>query len=1015
MSERILKALLQLFAIGAALDKLTLQSREVVENFLRQQVSLHRIQEFLSFYDEQVLRFETGDDVQQGKKKLSVSSVKMLRICTEINKELDSRQKYIVFLRLAEFMQTSGIELSFSEKEFLETVANVFTIEQEEYSLFMWMTSPKINSSGIKSPLILVAGSNKNEREGMLHHADLDGEMIFMNVKRAQVIFLRYTGNDLLTANGLPVEQRRVTVLAQGAVIRGQKIQPLYYSKILRGFLSAIDRNPFTFSVRDLEHHFPNGKKGLHDLNFDIDSGTLVGIMGSSGAGKSTVLNILNGSIRPSSGSVMINGKNLFDSDGKLEGVVGNIPQDDLLVEELTVFQNLYYNTKLCFGSLDNDEIINKVDDVIHSLGLNEIRDLKVGNVLNKMISGGQRKRLNIGLELVREPSILFVDEPTSGLSSRDAENVMDLLKQLALGGKLVFVVIHQPSSEIFRMFDQLLMLDTGGFPVYLGNPSDAMIYFKRMVHRTDAEQSECPVCGNINPEQLFNIIELHELDEFGVPTSHRRITPLEWNELFRTRRPELRPINNTVFVPAVSKKASAFSQWRIFFTRDLNAKLGNIQYILVNLLEAPLLAFLLGFILRYSSGGDYKLISNPNIPAFIFIGVIVALFLGLSVSAEEIIHDRKIQQREKFLHLSRTSYLMSKVALMFIISAIQSASFVIVGNLIMGIHDMYFPYWLILFTTSCFANLLGLNISAAFDSAVTVYILIPFLLIPQILLSGVIVRFEKLHPAIATEEGVPLIGNIMTSRWAYEALAVEQFANNPFEKQFFDMDGEMSRATYKKDWWISAMKSRLDKCEHMVINNAPSDSFKTPLTVLANGFEEERSLNSPIDYSFLNSIKQNNYDRNIGARMRSSLDSLREYYIDKYNIASEEKEKLLGLLMSNPEKTALFNTMKNTYENESLEDLVKSNNQTDRLLVTNSKIIQRFEPVFHINPKEKFFKAPLFSAVKNFGGNSYKTLWCNFIVIWLMTIVLYLLLQFNVFRKLLNTGSGKRYKVKAK
>ena len=515
MSERILQALMQLFAIGGALERLTLQSREAVESFLKQQVSLQRIAEYLSMYDDFVTRLEGSDDTTRARKKIAGSSVRMLRICTEINKELNTRQKYIVFLRLAEFMQSSQSEITNEEREFLETVASVFTIEAEEYALCLALTSQIFSPEKLNSPLILFVNSETKNANNTLHyfHQDIDGQMIFFYLKRAQVIFLRYTGQERLTVNGQPTDRSKITVLAQGAVIRGSRIQPLYFSNIIKNFLSYTDKESFQFTTKKLEYIFPNGKKGLDDLTFSVDSGTLVGIMGGSGAGKSTLLNILNGSSKPSSGSVQVNGINLYERKGFHEGLVGNIPQDDLLIEELTVFQNLYYNTKLCYGKLDDFEIRSKVENVLDSLGLNEIKDLRVGSVLNKMISGGQRKRLNIGLELVREPSILFVDEPTSGLSSRDAENVMDLLKQLASNGKLVFVVIHQPSSDIFRMFDQLLMLDTGGFPVYFGNPSDAMMYFKRKVHFTDSEQSECPVCGNINPEQLFNIIELNEAD----------------------------------------------------------------------------------------------------------------------------------------------------------------------------------------------------------------------------------------------------------------------------------------------------------------------------------------------------------------------------------------------------------------------------------------------------------------------------------------------------------------------
>ncbi len=173
--------------------------------------------------------------------------------------------------------------------------------------------------------------------------------------------------------------------------------------------------------------------------------------MGGSGAGKSTLLNVLNGVEVPSAGEVLINGKNIHKDKDAVKGVIGHVTQDDLLIEELTVYQNLFYNAKLCFGNLTDEEIGKKCHSLLADLGLSETRDLKVGSPLEKTISGGQRKRLNIGLELIREPSVLYVDEPTSGLSSRDSENIMDLLKELALKGTLIFVVIHQPSSDISK------------------------------------------------------------------------------------------------------------------------------------------------------------------------------------------------------------------------------------------------------------------------------------------------------------------------------------------------------------------------------------------------------------------------------------------------------------------------------------------------------------------------------------------------------------------------------------
>ena len=179
-------------------------------------------------------------------------------------------------------------------------------------------------------------------------------------------------------------------------------------------------------------------------------------------------------------------------------------------------------------------EIDTLVTKVLEDLGLAETKDLKVGSPLRKTISGGQRKRLNIGLELLREPAVLFCDEPTSGLSSRDSENIIDLLKELSLKGKLVFAVIHQPSSDIFKMFDKLLILDYGGYQIYYGNPVDAIVYFKRSINLVNSDEGECHECGNVNPEQIFNIIETKVINEYGHFTNERKISSEQWNTMFQ-------------------------------------------------------------------------------------------------------------------------------------------------------------------------------------------------------------------------------------------------------------------------------------------------------------------------------------------------------------------------------------------------------------------------------------------------------------------------------------------------
>ncbi len=383
---------------------------------------------------------------------------------------------------------------------------------------------------------------------------------------------------------------------------------------------------------------------------------------------------------------------------------------------------------------------------------------------------------------------------------SRDSENILDLLKELVLKGKIIFVVIHQPSSDIYKMFDRMLILDVGGYPVYYGNPVEAVMYFKRKANQVNSDSGECTTCGNVNPELVFNIIGAKLVDDYGKHLEERKVSPEQWNGYYKAEViTEIEKVEEVDDAPPSSLNIpSKIAQWGTFIKRDVLSKIKNKQYMYLNMLEAPILAFVLSFIVRYIGGGegtDYTFSENQNVPAYIFMSIVVSLFMGLMVSAEEIIKDAKIQKREKFLNLSRGSYLFSKVAILFTISAIQSAMFVIIGNLIMGVNGMWGSYFIVLFSVSCFANMLGLNISATFNSVVTIYILIPLILIPQMILSGAMFSFDKINGVLGGgSNSVPKIAEVMVSRWAYEALVVKQYTENEFKsipvKQYnFDTD----------------------------------------------------------------------------------------------------------------------------------------------------------------------------------------------------------------------------------
>jgi len=1020
MNEKILKTLMHLFAIIAPAQGNDTDRRMVVEAFLKRQLNQQGVNEYLSIFDlyytEAQERLRKGNEARRN----AAISVRIIKICYDIGPQLTLKQKIIILVQLLEYCKTHCREVSPIELEFILTAADGFNIDREDYQLivrFILSSPDEIPDSGN----ILVIDSIRDHSFKNAHHLcseSVKGQVRVLNIPSAEMLYVRAFDTGEIIMSGQLLREDKVYLFNRGASLKYQNSVPVYYSDVMRHFLNEkLMASRVVYEVKDIDYRFMGGDVGLHKMSFSEESGRLIGIMGASGAGKSTLLNVLNGINKPHSGSVLINGVDIHKYSQKVKGLIGFVSQDDLLIEELTVYENLFYNAKLCFSNLNNDQIHDKVIDVLKSLGLFDIRDMKVGTPLNKKLSGGQRKRLNISLELIREPSIMFLDEPTSGLSSLDSENILDLLKDLALKGKLLFVVIHQPSSDIFKMFDRLLFLDSGGYLIYDGNPIESIVYFKQLIHHANYNESECRVCGNVNPEQIFNIVEAKVLDELGQPTATRKVSPREWNTYYeqnlkdKVTSPE--PGNG---IPEIKLKTPGwFKQFFVFVKRDILSKLTDMQYLIITMLEAPTLAFFLAYIIRYfnqsATSPAYSLMYNKNLPVYIFMSVIVSIFMGLTVSAEEIIKDRKILKREAFLNLSWSSYLISKISVQFIISALQALTFVVIGNTIMGIKGMWFDYWIVLFSCWAAANMMGLLISDSFKTVVTIYILIPFLVIPQIILSGIIVKYEKLNPVISSPVTIPFYGEIITARWGYEALAVDQYINNRFESKFYDYDKLISICKYKREIWYNEMKSIISTVEGNLERNRLYGSKLDDIILLQNEVRKEL-INTPQIKSDVSLLMNNKITPEALKAVRDYIELVRDYYMDISKRVVNAKDRKIET-EENIDKEA-FIRLKKDYTNESLEDFVRNQNEKEKIIRFKNHLYQNYDQIY-LDPEHKLVKAHFYAPRKQVFGVFINTLAVNVGVIWFMTIFLYVILYFKLLKRALDfiEKTIKAYRVK--
>ena len=964
MTDVILSSFISLFALFGKVEQVDEQrAKKMLVNYLRHHFGIRNTDLYVDLYSDMRMAYEMTDDLN------TIDTV--TAICSNLQTDIRNTEKALLLLRLLEFCTDDD---GFTDVMF-KTMAEQFNISDEQYNNFMDFVN------------------NKATEHVMLHQLEgFEGTLKTLLDPATGLLLFTYMGNDTVLLNDVPVLSGAYQVWIQSSVLKSKSGKPVYYSSIIScyehtdGEVQAVE-----FCGRNINFRFPHSDNGMHNLSFTLHNGELLAIMGGSGTGKTTLLSLLNGSLKPQEGSITINCHDI--SEPKAKDLIGFVPQDDLLIEELTVYQNLWFTAKLCFEGMPDEAIDRRVMKTLKDLGLDAAKDLKVGSAINKYISGGQRKRLNIALELIREPAVLFLDEPTSGLSSSDTEKVINLLKEQTLKGKLIVVNIHQPSSDVYKLFDRLWLLDKGGYPVFDGNPIDAITYFKEAANYADAETSACPMCGNVNPEIVLNIIDEKALNSNGEVSDERKMKPQDWHELYLKGRDEMPEPAVSTIPPSDQKKPGVLKQFAIFLHRNIRTKITNVQYLLITLLQAPLLAVVCAMLTRYAPPEGYSVMDNKNLVSYFFMAVIVATFTGMSGSAEEIIKDRALLKRESFLHLSYSSYIWSKIVYMAGVSLIQTLLFIVIGNTIMGLHGLFLTWWFILFVTALLANLTGLLLSQCLNSVVAIYISIPMLLIPQILLCGLVVSFSDLTPK-STTGNVPLIGDLIPSRWSYEALAVTSFTDNEYERQFFDVHKDKYETQYYNIGLLYELQSQLETMKD----------------------EQERKKESKVDH--LQVIRTNLPQLTAFCGMKpyqgdESYQSLNDYMKEAEAILSKRSNQLTlkadalasDYIRKNG-KEAFLQLKRDNY-NIKLEDCVIGADQRSMLDIIDNHAVPR-TGLIYLTPQSKIGRAPFYSSEKILGSWHIKTLWFNMGVLLLMCVVMVILLTKNIIINIINNSNFK-------
>ncbi len=632
-----------------------------------------------------------------------------------------------------------------------------------------------------------------------------------------------------------------------------------------------------------VQYKSSSGTKEVHSFITSETTGQLIGIVGKEGVGKSTLLKLLAGKIKPDSGTIYINGYDLWKNKYLLKGTIGYVPEEDLLYEELTVSDNLTLTARMYYSNLGARELDARVNSVLSRLDLLELKHVVVGGILSKHIQPGQRRMINIALELLREPQILLVDNALSGLGMADAAKVIKILHDYSFKGNLVITTISQADSMTFRFFDKIWILDEGGIAVYNGPVKGAAGYLTKNLKLAYHEAQD------LDPSQLLDLVNYKLPDKEG-HVWKRVFEPKDWHDLYLRDMvlKQDRTIEKSMLPARMLKIPNLEVQFLIFSIRNFKCKFSRLRDIIRTLITGPAIAGLIGLAFRVRTQGTYTYAANENIPLYLFLSVVVAIFLGLVLSSGEILKERNMLEKEEYLEFSRFSYINSKIMYLFPVIALQTFLYILTGNLILEIPNMIVFYWLILFSAACFGVLFGLTCSCSVRNSDVLYKrILPLVVALQLILGGGIIPYERLN--LGAGKYTPLLADFMVARWGYEALAVKQFTGNKYEKLVYDADKNLSQASY----YSSHVVPKLQETLILSLRTNDEDSVRLYTSLLKNEMLKIKAFPDVFPFEFVNDLGDLKKKENLAAETHDYLTYLSLRFYDMYKKSGQKKASL--------------------------------------------------------------------------------------------------------------------------
>lgn len=857
----------------------------------------------------------------------------------------------------------------FNEENFL--IAKRKDDQVEETLEGEWIEKNKPQSSGNKT----------------IEVSEIEGAFVFLHVASYNSIVFKYMGNRKFTFRNTDIQPQRFYFFEhQDAVLHDDQVL-LTYRNVAQAMLLKDQNIRIVFSGKQLEYNPRFTLNSIKQFTFSEKSGNLVGLIGESIQDKQTLFQCLAGRVKPSKGAVTINGFDTYHDKYKLQGVIGYVPDVSLMFDKHTIYENFYYHTKLHYRHIDQKQAKDMILRILNDLGLESLKDIKWSEEARVELGNYQVKLLNLGIELIRDPYVILCIEPFRGLQASEIQKFVSILREQCMRGKLIVATASPPLLLNIREFDKVWIFDRKGFPIFNGVPEHAYQYFRK---NSNTEHSIKGFFERKRSMDFWQLISEKEVNKKGEDTEYRKTSPETWHQKYLKHiEPEIKIHGyknvlprNFVNIPDIDK------QFRIYFIRDLRTRFRKIAPYARSILLTVTLALLTGLFGRYTVDGAYIFEENRNLLFYIFASTFNVFVIGVWLGREEIRKEFEIVDRDSILLLSKYSYLNSKFIIITFFCLILIAIYTFLGNAIVGNLYLSLKYWLVLSVVAIAGVLVGLSISLLVCSFRCLNFLLSAVVFFQLLFSGKVIPYQNFPEPFNNIKYVNVLGDLSVIRWGYEALTVEQFKNNEYQKHFFSINTELSECYYETNYHLPFLDSLLTASVALTNRENPRQELMEKLNILQNELIKYEEKEDIFPFEFINRLSINDFTARIATETHEYLTYLSYRYFEM-----EEALKVEKLVIIDSIGQSKYQMLKSNYANKRIADEVKGVFGASPMVVQDYEVIRTYDPIFHY-PDSNLGRSHLYAPSKKFNGQYVDTLYFNIIMILILASVLYVFLM---------------------